>query len=268
MQVAAHTGQAVMGVEFDFVWEDGRVQHIYGYACPLFNGNGSVRGSLGAFVDLSDKKEAELRVTALNERLRHAMTKTHHRVKNNLQVIAALLDLQTLDRPETLPLAEFVRLGHHVRTLAVIHDLLTVEAKNGSEAEFLHTKDVFTKMMPLLEGMIRPGRTLQTQVEEACLTNRQIASLAIVVNELVSNAIKHGAGQVVVSLTVQGGNARLEVCDDGPGFPSDFDPQQAANTGLELIQNLTSWDLQGEVTFQNRSEGGARVVVTITLPPA
>lgn len=57
----------------------------------------------------------------------------------------------------------------------------------------------------------------------------------------------------------------LEVSDDGPGFPSDFDPEIAANMGLELTATMVRWDLRGEILYQNRTEGGAHIVITFPL---
>ncbi len=96
----------------------------------------------------------------------------------------------------------------------------------------------------------------------------------LLVNELVSNALKHGKGDIEVTLsllpaTQEAGErriARLEVCDDGPGFPPDFDPNRATSTGLGLIESLGCWDLRGQIEYKNREEGGARVCVIFPLP--
>ncbi len=106
---------------------------------------------------------------------------------------------------------------------------------------------------------------MRFQIEDARLSHRQVTSLALIANELLSNALKHSRGDAEVVFTVQEDAAHLEVRDDGPGFPADFDPARAANTGLELVENLIVWDLRGQVQFGNREEGGGRVVVTFPL---
>src|SRR5437763_619382 len=72
-------------------------------------------------------------LTQLNERLQHAMTETHHRVKNNLQLISALLDIQLVTHPDNVPAAELSRVASYVGALAAVHDLLTHESKKGTE---------------------------------------------------------------------------------------------------------------------------------------
>ena len=118
--------------------------------------------------------------------------------------------------------------------------------------------------MPLLQ-QTSSGEPLRFHVDDAAINSKQCVALALMTNELVSNARKHGKGEVEVTFTVVGGRAHLEVCDDGPGFPHGFDPDVAANTGIELVIGLGRADLAGALDFENRVEGGARVCVTFPL---
>jgi two-component sensor histidine kinase len=210
-------------------------------------------------------KEKQADIEALNQRLQRAMTETHHRVKNNLQIIAAMVDMRLMEGAATIDPAEIKRLGTHVQTLASVHDILTQEAKYDGQAEFLSAQEVLLKLVDMLQRT-SANRKIVASIGNARLTARQGTSLALVLNELVSNAQKYGKGEIGVSFTVEGQTAILAVSDDGPGFPAEFDPNTAANTGLELICSLSQWDLGGEARFENRPEGGARVVVKMPLP--
>jgi PAS domain S-box-containing protein len=223
--------------------------------------------AVGICVDITERKRAEeerekhrAEIETLNHRLQRAMAETHHRVKNNLQVISALVDMQSMKHEGVVPAGELNRIGQHIRTLATIHDLLTAHAKASSNAECLLAAEVMDKLMPLVQSLAE-GRNLSVRVEDIQIPMRQGTSLAVLVNELVSNAVKHGGQVIDVSLTRVSDTARLEVCDDGPGFPEGFNPLTAANTGLELIDSLSRLDMRGTVTYENRPEGGARVVV-------
>jgi two-component sensor histidine kinase len=88
----------------------------------------------------------------------------------------------------------------------------------------------------------------------------------VLVNELVSNALKHGQGEIEVSLAVVNNRVKLAVCDEGPGFSASFDPNKTRNTGLELIESVGRYDLLGSVVYENRPQGGARVVVEFPKP--
>lgn len=127
--------------------------------------------------------------------------------------------------------------------------------------------------MPLLQKTVG-DRQVHLQAEELVISVKEAASLCVLVNELVSNAAKHGQSDITLTLEAVPNNgdartekrARLEVCDAGPGFPAGFDPHLAGNTGMELVESAARWDLHGEIAFENRAEGGARVVVTFPLP--
>lgn len=224
-------------------------------------------------------KEASLRhqaeIESLNTRLRRAMQETHHRIKNNLQIIAALVEIQGL-RDAPVGESTLRRINTHVRSLATIHDLLTQQAKTDTDLTDLNAKAMLDRLIPLLQST-SGGRHFRYAAEDIPLPVSQSAALALLVNELVSNAIKHGRGEIEITLqfsdeapTGQEADdvrwARLEVSDYGPGFPDGFDPQQSASTGLELIESAARWDLKGTLSYENRPEGGGRIVVVFPVP--
>ena len=207
-------------------------------------------------------------IEALNTRLRLAMKETHHRVKNNLQVISAMIEMQMMEHQgeQTIPLEEFERLQAHVHTLAVTHDLLTNSHREEEADERISTRAVLERLLPMLQQTAWK-QNVRYAVDDAELTSKQCVALSLLINELVSNALKHGRSEAEVHFTVDKNEAMLVVCDDGNGFPADFDPRKAANTGLELARSLTQIDLRGRMQFGNQSGGGGRVVVTFPLPP-
>lgn len=227
--------------------------------------------AVGITIDITERKQAEedrekhlAEIETLNHRLRRAMQETHHRVKNNLQVIAAMVDLQVMEDHEQVPLSELRRLNMHIRALAAIHDLLTLDGKRDPLLGVMSAREGIEKTLAMLEAM-SSGKRFVRHLQEIDVPLRQGASLAILVNELVMNAVKHGCNLVEVTLTCSEGRARLEVSDDGPGFPPGFDAATAANTGLDLVENVARWDLGGETSYENRTAGGARVVVQFSL---
>ncbi len=209
-------------------------------------------------------RERQAEIETLNARLKRAMQETHHRIKNNLQVIAALVEMQGYS---DLPLDETAlhRINAHVRALATIHDLLTQQAKGDASVTDLDAEMMLTQLIPMLQGMAA-DRRIRYDVEAIPLSVQQSGSLALLVNELVDNAIKHGTGAVEIALRRDGAGARLDVCDDGPGFPAGFDARAAAHTGLELVDNIVQSDLRGRIAYANRPEGGAQITVTFPIP--
>jgi two-component sensor histidine kinase len=211
-----------------------------------------------------ESQEAKAEIQDLNQRLQRAMTETHHRVKNNLQVIAAMVDMHVLEDADSIPMEEMRRMGTHIRTLATVHDILTHQAKSDGEAADVSTKELLGKLLAGISQASEQYR-IEYHIDDAKLPARQATSLALVVNELVANALKHGKRDVLVRFVAGEREARLTVEDDGPGFPKDFDPMRAANTGLELVDNLSRWDLAGGTTYANRPSGGGHVEVSFPL---
>ena len=234
-------------------------------AAPIRDEQGHTAAGVVAFYDISDRIHHLQEIEALNVRLRRSVQETHHRVKNNLQVISALAELQMEAGDTMVPVAALQRIGQHTRSLAALHDLLTQEATSNVEANSISTKAALDKLIRLLQATMG-GRRIRWQAEDFRLPVREGASLALLVSELVSNAVKHGRSDIEVMLTVQGETARLEVCDDGPGFSPNFDWRKAANTGMGLIDSTGRHDLRGVISYENRPEGGARVIVDFPVP--
>ena len=265
---------AVFDTEYRVVWPDKSIHWLAARGEALPNAHtGQVLFS-GVVQEITARKQSEqerettlAEIEGLNRRLKVAMAETHHRVKNNLQVIAAMIDMQTMEETPSLPREEFLRLSRHVRTLASIHEILTREAKEYGDAQTLSARALLRQLLSTLQ-QAHMDHQLRQHIDEATLSTRQGTALALITNELVSNAIKHGQGVIEVRFTVQDNVACLETCDDGEGFPIGFDAQQAANTGLDLVQSLTQADLTGQISYANRPEGGARIRVTFAVSAA
>jgi PAS domain S-box-containing protein len=241
---------------------------------PLRDASGTTTGIFVLGVDITERKRAEeareaayQQIDTLNDRLKRSMVETHHRVKNNLQVIAALVEMLLLDHPDQIPSESVKRIGSHVHSLAVVHDLLTQNARQSVGDPAVDIEKVIERLARAAGEAVH-GRRIHVEAEPLKLTPRQAASIALTANEIVSNAIKHGRGDIFVRLTTGSGGAIVAVEDDGPGFPPGFDPEVAGHTGLELVTRIVQWDLRGEVRFENRPSGGGRVVIEFPIEDA
>jgi len=206
------------------------------------------------------------KIETLNLRLGRAIQASHHRVKNNLQLISALVELQTDTTETSVPTEALVRIGQHSRALAMLHDVLTHDTYTDAETETISAKAALEKLIPLFQATTG-GRRIISHIEDFNLPVQESASLAMLISELISNAIKHGDNDIELTMMVSGNSVTLEVCNDGSGFPSDFDWRKAANTGLMLIDSTGRHDLKGIIFFENRAKGGACVRVTFPINP-
>lgn len=283
-ETAAMKGRA--SDERRHIRKDGSTFWASGSLTALREPNGSLRGTVKIVRDLSDRKQLEdaLRaetemarrerdraeaaareIAQLNELLRRAMAEAHHRIKNSFQMLSSLVDMQQGSR-ESDDVVDHSKLSMHIRSLSAIHDLLTEEVKTADEFDFVSGKSLLDKLVSLLRNTLA-GRTLRARVDEITLPLKQATALAPLVSEMVANAAKHGRGDIWVTLARAGNAVRLEVRDQGPGFPDDFDPAGAAHTGLELIGTLVRYDLQGDISYDNAADGGALVAVTFPASP-
>jgi PAS domain S-box-containing protein len=216
--------------------------------------------------DNTQSKAAQTQIEELNIQLRDAMTEIHHRVKNNLQVIAAMLDIQMMEHEEALPMSEARRLAEQIRTLSIVHDILTKQVQQDNPNANISAQSMFDRLLPNLAKVAGHDK-FECRIADVPVSVQQATSLALIVAELISNALKHGRGWADVTLEASEEGNVLEVCNDGPGFPSDFDPLKSANTGLMLIDTLVRYDMRGTVQFEN-FERGARVRVSFPSPDA
>ena len=256
--------------EYRFLHREGRYVDVVEQGCLIRDANGKIRRIIGTTLDISEQKRAQTEISDLNLRLQRAVAETHHRVKNNLQMLSALVSLQQADDRESVPASSLKRIDQHIHALSTLHDLLTLESKVSADQDAVSLKSALERLVPVWQVTANPRKILLF-TEEIRVTLKQSGSFLLLVNELVSNAFKHGKGDVILSLSASVGSeeelgtACLEICDDGAGFPVDFDAVKAANTGLELTDSLARWDLKGEIYYDNRVEGGGRVRVIFPL---
>ena len=193
----------------------------------------------------------------------------HHRVRNNLQTVAALLSLQ-LRKNEDAPWAGALREAvSRVQAIASIHDLLSDETRlAGTTADVIarHVADEAHRTL------IPPGLTVQFDIapSDVMLPSKQATIMALLVNELVANAVRHGfsgseRGHISIAATQDKGIATVTVENDGNQPPDGFTPDMSTGLGMRIVQRLVTSDLQGSFTLER---GGLGTRATMTFPIA
>ena len=192
----------------------------------------------------------------------------HHRVRNNLQTVAALLSLQ-LRTAEDAPWATEIREAiSRIQSIAAVHDLLSDEERLAGT-----TVDVIARMVAedAHSTLIPPGLNVQFDIHESSLTvpSRQATIISLLINELTANAISHGfqgrdTGTVRIRAWEASGMAHIEVFNDGRGVPDGFDPASSSGLGMRITQRLVTSDLKG--TFRIASDDqGTSALITFPL---
>jgi two-component sensor histidine kinase len=203
------------------------------------------------------RREQELRVkTAM-------IQEVHHRVKNNLQTIAALLRMQVRRMPSEEARTAVEEAIARILSVAVIHEFLS-----HGDSRVINIKDVSQRILTVMrQEMLGPDRTIQLELDgpPIYLPARQATACALVINELLQNAVEHGfeedsVGNVRLTFQDEGDTVIVRVRDDGSGLPDNFSIENADSLGLQIVQTLVQEDLKG--TIEMRNGDGAEAIIT------
>ncbi len=200
-----------------------------------------------------------------NEKLRTLMREMHHRIKNNLQTLADLLYLETLDAEGSAWKSLQDSIGR-VKSIAAVHQMLSADRIEAVEVRRL-TERICNTIGGDLAGAAR-GVRVAVAGPEVWLPSKHATALSLVLTELLTNALEHafpqGRGHVTVELEEAGEEVRVAVRDDGVGLPEDFRLDRHGHLGLKIVQDLVARDLRG--TFVLRTEGGTVAEVRFPRP--
>jgi two-component sensor histidine kinase len=218
---------------------------------------------LSAIVDISDRKQKEEKIRAALKEKEILLGEIHHRVKNNLQVISSLLDLQSSQVSDPVAYEVLKDSQRRVHSMSLIHQIL-YQTRDVVKVDF---KDVLDDLVPTLISSygVNPERiSLSIGAVEVCLSIDRAMPCGLIVNELISNALKHAfpdgrQGEIHINFVHKDANrVALSISDDGVGMPEGVDGLQTDTLGLQLVTMLTD-QLGGTLTI-NRSDPTCFVV--------
>lgn len=209
-------------------------------------------------------------VTELRRREQELITKDatireiHHRVKNNLQTVSALLRLQARrieDPGASAALDEAVR---RIASIALVHE--TLSSSRDSSVDF---DDVLNNLVS--HALELSPRMNELQIERSgtigLLEPRIATPLALVITELIHNALEHGLAEkgsaLGIHASLSGRALAVTISDDGVGFPEGFDISTSSNLGLQIVRTLTENELRGELSLVRDKE---LTRATLTFP--
>ncbi len=238
--------------------ERGSATAIHARVLPLIEGN-HASGALVLLRDVSDLREQERRLVSMDATIREI----HHRVKNNLQTVSSLLRLQgrRLESGEAKSaIDESVR---RIRSIALVHEILAQDG--GDDVRFLDVAVPITQMVE--QALVSPERpvTIRFIGDGPTLPASVSSSLAVVLTELLQNAVEHGyppgssGGRVTIELQSTKSGITVRVHDDGVGLPPGFDLAASDGLGLTIARTLASGDLGGELSLRPEAHGNGTI---------
>jgi len=209
--------------------------------------------------DITERKQAEEQIKASLREKEVLLKEIHHRVKNNMQIISSLLNLQSKYIKDSQLLEVFKDIQNRIHSMALVHENLY----QSKDLASINIKEYIKSLTRSLVQSWRIGSsriTLKLDVENVSLGSDHAIPCGLIINELVSNSLKHAfpgkkRGEITVSLHPCDGNEiELVVKDDGVGIPEGIDFRNTQSLGLCLVTILAEDQLDGKIRVE-RTEG-------------
>jgi two-component system, sensor histidine kinase PdtaS len=211
-------------------------------------------------------------VTELRRRERELLTKDatireiHHRVKNNLQTVAALLRLQARRIQGSEGRAALEEAVRRVGSIAIVHETLS-----HTPDEAVDFDDIASRVAMMAAEVAAPEARVAPRLSGrfGALPSAVATPLAMVLTELLQNALQHGLRHRpgTIDVTARRGPHQLivVVADDGAGMPAGFDPDSTGSLGLQIVRTLVVGELGGTLEFLPRPGGGTEVLLDLPI---
>ena len=253
----------VSGDEYTAQRRDNTKFPIILHSNPIIQ-NGIHEGFRGIIIDISELKNAEEKIFASLKEKEVLLQEIHHRVKNNMQIISSLLSLQATHTGSE-EAAEILKESRgRVKSMAMIHEKL-YHSHNLSQLNIEEYLNNLVQDILRSYSGVSSRITANVDVEDVYLNIDTALPMGLLVNELISNSIKHafpeGKGDIDVKLESNGNEYILTVSDNGIGLPEDVDPFQASSLGLKLVVSLS---IQLEGNLEVRRDGETSFILTFS----
>ena len=231
---------------------------------PVLDARGMSIGGIAAVIDITERKQMEKVVFASLKEKEILLKEIHHRVKNNLQIIASLISLQSRYVTDENVLNVLKESQNRVKAMALVHERL-YRSENLSEVALsdylrflIDNLFRFYGANPQKVRMTLDAGTVKVDINKAI-------PIGLIINELVSNSFKHAfsegrTGDLNISIREDESTIVMTVHDNGPGIPADFDWQNAKSLGLRLVISLVE---QLDGTIELERAGGTMFKITM-----
>ena len=232
---------------------DGEELVVHTVKTPVRDSDGHVTGVLGIFWDVTEEKHAEEELRRSLAEKEVLLREVHHRFKNNMQVVSSLLGLESRHLQDQATVDLFKDAENRIRAMSLVHERLyrcTDLARINCDR---YVRDVVSQLLHAYPSGERV--TCRFNIRDVELSVDTAIPFGLIVNELVSNALKHafpgvrgGAIQIGVCWT-EPGMLELVVADDGVGIPDEVDTASIHTLGIRLVHQIAERQLQGTISL-------------------
>ena len=229
------------------------------YSSPLIDSSGKNHGRIWYFRDITDRRRAEDQIQASLKEKEVLLREIHHRIKNNMQVIISLLRLQSANIEDKKYADMFKESQDRIKSMSFIHEKL-YQSKDLTNLDFKEYVKALVNGL-LVSHLIDTDRIIiNMEIENIFFELNTAIPCGLIINELVSNSLKHAFPQDTggnISLRLRSiGEDEFELIfsDDGIGISEDLDIQTTDTLGLSIVRILTQYQLDGKIEL-NRTKG-------------
>jgi len=257
-------GERVTGVEYLVTDAQGRAHNLVFNGFPLVV-EGRYEGAVFAQADVTAYRGIETKLQRLVAEKEVILREAHHRIKNSMATLGAIITLQAGAAEDPKVAAALEEAAGRVESMQVLYQRIFQEA----DFESLSAREFLPSLVQHILGNLPLRDSIQVDMafDEITLGTRQLQPLALIVNELVTNAMKHafmarGGGRLELRLGSKDGACLLLVADDGPGFAPGADNGRLPGFGISLVKTLVQ-QLGG--TLRLGQGPGARVEISFPV---
>lgn len=243
--------------------EEGNAYWAEVFLEPVLDNNGEVYELSGIAHNITERKIAEEQIRQSLKEKEVLLKEVHHRVKNNLQVISSILNLQSTYARDSSTLNLLKECQNRIKSMAFIHESL-YQTKDFSEINFSEYVIMLVKNLMHSYSSIDNRIKTRFEVENLLLNLDTSIPCGLIVNELVSNALKYAfphnkEGYIFVLLKKTGDKIVLSISDNGVGLPKEIDFRNTESLGLQLVVTLVE-QIGGEIAIN--TEKGTNFTIT------
>ncbi len=228
----------------------------------------SLGTTLVRVTDITELKDSEERLRASLGEKEVLLKEVYHRVKNNLQIISALLRMQSRRVKDRVAMEALENSISRVMAMSMVHEKLYL-AQNLVSIDFLSFAQSLVGFLNQLTIGSQAGVTITVDGDPLALSIDQAIPLGLILNELVTNSLKYAfpdgrGGRVSIAISSHApGAARVAVADDGVGLGKEVNIDESAGLGFRIVRMLVE-QLHGELELESR--GGLKVAVRVPPP--
>ncbi|MDZ8050552.1 MAG: PAS domain S-box protein [Aulosira sp. ZfuVER01] len=217
-----------------------------------------------AQIEIAQRQKAEVELRSALAEKEVLLKEIHHRVKNNLQIVSSLLQLQsqTLTDPEVIRVLRDSQ--NRIDSISLIHRNLYTAPNIGQLDVADYIQNLATSL--LISYQVSPAEIgLETDIDPVSLNVDQAIACGLIINELISNALKHAfpnqkVGNIIIRLRCLNDSIEMTISDNGIGFQQDVNWRDTNSLGLSLVYDLVTEQLEGTITLETDCETVFKII--------